>query len=152
MRKHRFITFGFGLLGLVGAFTILLQPVPAFADLSTGESKNAACAGIGGTTPDGKCKVDGPSLNNIIATVVNILSVVVGIVAVIMIIVGGFNFITAAGDSSKVSTAKNTIIYAVVGLVIVALAQFIVQFVIDNTETTKKEEDEKKKATLVERV
>lgn len=72
----------------------------------------------------------GTSFNNILTNVVNIFSIVVGIVAVIMIIVGGFKYITSGGQSEGVSSAKNTIIYALVGLVIVALAQFIVHFVI----------------------
>lgn len=66
------------------------------------------------------------------AKIVNILSIIVGIVAVIMIIFGGFKYITSGGESSNVSGAKNTLIYAIVGLIIVALAQFIVHFVLNN--------------------
>ncbi len=72
----------------------------------------------------------GDNVNSLIADVINIFSVVVGVVAVIMIIVGGFLYITSAGDSNKVGTAKNTILYALIGLVIVALSQFIVKFVL----------------------
>ena len=57
----------------------------------------------------------------------------VGIVAVIMIIVGGFKYITSGGESSKVSGAQSTILYAVVGLVVVVLAQIIVHFVLNKT-------------------
>lgn len=77
----------------------------------------------------------GGGLTNIAKTIVNYLSVIVGIVAVIMIIVGGFRYITSGGDSGNVSSAKNTLIYAIVGLIIVALAQFIVRFVLDATAT-----------------
>lgn len=69
-------------------------------------------------------------LNALATKIVNILSLIVGIVAVIMIIFGGFRYITSGGDSGNVSSAKNTLIYAIVGLVIVALAQFIVHFVL----------------------
>jgi hypothetical protein len=48
------------------------------------------------------------------------------------LIYGGFKYITSGGDESGAKSARNTIIYAVVGLVIVALAQFIVKFVINN--------------------
>ena len=48
-----------------------------------------------------------------------------------MIIVGGLRYITSGGESSNISGAKTTIIYALVGLVIVALAQFIVHFVLN---------------------
>ena len=69
-------------------------------------------------------------VNTLITQVVNIFSVVVGIVAVIMIIIGGFKYITSGGDSGNVTGAKNTILYAIIGLVVVALAQFIVKFVL----------------------
>jgi cytochrome bd-type quinol oxidase subunit 2 len=72
-------------------------------------------------------------LNKIISTVINIVSIVVGVVAVIMIVFGGLKYITSGGESSNVSSAKNTIIYAIVGLVVVALAQFIVRFVLDKS-------------------
>lgn len=62
--------------------------------------------------------------------VINFFSLLVGIVAVIMIIIGGFQYVMSNGDSGKISTAKNTIIFALVGLIIVAMAQFIVHFVL----------------------
>lgn len=70
-------------------------------------------------------------VNSIITDVINIISLVVGVIAVIMIIVGGLKYITSGGDSGNVTGAKNTILYAVVGLVIVALAQVIVRFVLN---------------------
>lgn len=81
------------------------------------------------------CTVDGDaagtSISDIIQTAINIISIIVGIAAVIMIIIAGFRYITSNGDSGAISSAKNTIIYAIVGLVIVALAQLIVAFVVD---------------------
>lgn len=71
----------------------------------------------------------------LITGAVNIISLVVGIVAVIMIIVGGFKYITSSGDSGKVGSAKNTILYAIIGLVVVALAQVIVKFVLNRLAT-----------------
>lgn len=69
-------------------------------------------------------------ITDVITLIVNIFSIVVGFLAVIMIIWGGLRYITSGGDSGKITTAKNTIIYALIGLVIVALAQFIVRFVL----------------------
>ena len=74
-------------------------------------------------------------VNGLVRKIINILSVVVGIVAVIMIIIGGFRYITSGGSSEKVTAAKNTILYALIGLVIVALAQVIVRFVLTKTTT-----------------
>ncbi len=76
------------------------------------------------------------SIQNTIKTVINIITIIVGIVAVIMIIIAGFKYITSNGDSGAVSSAKNTIIYAIVGLVVVALAQAIVRFVVNKITTT----------------
>jgi len=71
------------------------------------------------------------SIGTIAGNIVNLLSLVIGAVAVIMIIYGGFRYITSGGESNGVSSAKNTLIYAIIGLVIVVLAQIIVHFVIN---------------------
>ncbi len=64
---------------------------------------------------------------------IDIFSVIVGIIAVVMIIVGGVKYITSGGASEKVTAAKNTILFAVIGLIIVALSQIIVRFVLSKT-------------------
>lgn len=90
---------------------------------------NTACAALGSancTDTSG-----GVGVGNIIKTVITILSWVVGIAAIIMIIYSGFRYVTSRGDANAVSAAKNTLIYALVGIVIVVLAQAIVAFVID---------------------
>jgi len=74
-------------------------------------------------------------LNNTITKIVNFLSLFVGIAAVVMIIVAGFRYITSGGDATRVSSAKNTVLYSVIGLIIVALAQIIVKFVINTTSS-----------------
>ncbi len=71
-------------------------------------------------------------VNNTVNLIINIFSWVVGVVSVIMIIWGGFKYITSGGDAGSVTSAKNTILYAIVGLIIVALAQVIVKFVLGN--------------------
>jgi Type IV secretion system pilin len=52
------------------------------------------------------------------------------VAAVIAIIISGLRYVTSAGDSNSINGAKNTILYAVIGLVIVAMAQIIVKFVL----------------------
>jgi uncharacterized membrane protein len=76
-------------------------------------------------------------VNNTIKTVVNILSAAVAVAAVIMIIIGGLRYITSAGKQESVANAKNTILYAIIGLVVVALAQVIVRFVLFHATTGK---------------
>ncbi|HEX8227368.1 MAG TPA: hypothetical protein VF572_05885 [Candidatus Saccharimonadales bacterium] len=104
------------------------------ADLDT---KGSATCGVEvdvnstGCTPGGS---GATGLNDLIKKIINIFSIIIGVIAVIMIIVGGLKYITSGGESSNVSGAKNTIIYAIVGLIVVALAQFIVRFVLRSTE------------------
>ena len=66
---------------------------------------------------------------------VNIFSAIVGIIAVVMIILGGLKYITSGGDSSKVGSAKNTLLYAIIGLVIVVMAQVIIHFVLSEVRS-----------------
>lgn len=73
------------------------------------------------------------NLQGLINRIINIISVIVGVIAVIMIIFGGFRYITSGGNDASVAAAKNTILYALIGLIIVALAQVIVKFVLQNT-------------------
>jgi len=62
---------------------------------------------------------------------VNIFLFAVGALSVIMLIWGGIRYTTSAGDSNKVQAAKNTVLYAIVGLVVAILAYAIVNMVID---------------------
>ncbi len=62
--------------------------------------------------------------------VTNTILYIVGIIAVIMLIIGGIKYVVSGGDSKKVTDAKNTVLYAIIGLVIAFLAFAIVNFVI----------------------
>lgn len=93
------------------------------------QAKNAACQGIGLVSGNG-CSESGTSAEGIVQLVVNILSTVVGIIAVIMIIIGGLRFVMSSGDSNATNSARNTVIYALVGIAIVFLAQVLVRFVL----------------------
>ena len=68
----------------------------------------------------------------IIKDVIDVLSVLVGSAAVIIIIVSGIRFVLSGGDSNAVASAKSGLIAAVIGIVVVALAQTIVIFVLNN--------------------
>lgn len=70
-------------------------------------------------------------------SVINVALAVIGFIAVVMIILGGFQYTTSAGDASKVTKAKNTILYGIIGLVVALLAYAIVNFVLDNIFGTK---------------
>jgi hypothetical protein len=69
-------------------------------------------------------------LNNVLSTVVNILFFVIGAAAVLFLIIGGLSYITSQGDSKKVESAKNTILYAVIGIVVAIMSYALVNYVI----------------------
>lgn len=70
------------------------------------------------------------SLNDLLRRAINIFSVIVGVIAVLMIVFAGLRYITSGGAQDKVKGAKDTLLYAIIGLVVVALAQLIVRFVL----------------------
>lgn len=118
-------------LGLLFAMasTILISSQVAHAQ----NLKDSACDGIqfaGGGTGCGAPGDGDNDVSTVITAVINVLSLIAGTAAVIVIIVGGFRYIVSGGDSSGVAGAKNSIIYAIVGLVVVIFAQAIVRFVI----------------------
>jgi uncharacterized membrane protein YjgN (DUF898 family) len=76
------------------------------------------------------CKGKGESIYPIIQTVVNTLLFIIGVVAVIMVIIGGITYTTSGGDSAAVKKAKDTILYAIVGIVIAFLAYAVVNWVV----------------------
>lgn len=76
------------------------------------------------------CKAKNDDAANMIQTVINILLFVLGMIAVIMIVVGGIRYTTSNGNSTQVKEAKDTVLYAVVGLIVAILSYTIVNFVL----------------------
>lgn len=123
----------FIITAVVAAFALL--PAMGLALPSTtyaaANAKDQICGGLGGNAGGGNCTVSGqPSVNNTIKRVINIFSVIAGIASVFMVILGGFRYVTSGGDPSTVSSAKKTILYALIGVVVVAMAQTLVWFVL----------------------
>lgn len=108
---------------------MVLAPATVFAATKDDVCEGLALTGTQGCDP-GATQQAQSDVERIIETVINILSMVVGVIAVIFIIIGGLKYITSSGDANNVNSAKNTIMYALIGLVIVALAQIIVRFVL----------------------
>lgn len=97
------------------------------------EAKEAVCAGV--NQGGGTCESDGEPINKVLATTINILSLIAGIAAVIFLIISGLRYITSNGDSSSIASAKNGIIYAIIGLIVVALSQVVVKFVLSRASS-----------------
>ncbi len=110
---------------------VAAAPAVAGAASSTDAIQNAIEGGINNAAGNtGNSAEAANKVNDTIANIVNVLSAIVGVVAVIMLIVAGYRYITSGGSAEKVKSAKDTLVYAVVGLIIVALAQVIVRFVL----------------------
>jgi len=91
----------------------------AFAQLSVGGILN----GFEGTEGD---------LSDFIVTILDWIIGFAGVVCVVMIIVGGYSYMTAGGDESRVKDASKTLTNAIIGLVICFIAVILVNFVLDN--------------------
>ena len=78
----------------------------------------------------GSSSINKNNLMDTVNTIINVIIGIVGFIAVAMIILGGISFITSQGDAAKVTKAKNTILYGVVGLIVAILAFAIVNFVL----------------------
>lgn len=134
--------FGLGLLTTIRVASALDQGT-AQSDVcngintATGSSTNSTAGSTGGTastttgSTNSGCGSSGTSgINSLVSVVVSVLSYIVGGVAIIMIIVGGFRFIISGGDSNSTASARNTIVYALIGLAVAVLAQILVHFVL----------------------
>jgi hypothetical protein len=119
-------------LALVIGFTVV-GVVSSGATHSVLAQADEVCKGVN-LNGSGTCD-DGGKVTDIMRVVLNILSWVAGIIALIMIIIGGIKFGLSGGDSNKISSARGSIVYAIVGIVIVALAQVIVRFVLAKVKT-----------------
>ncbi len=145
MKKNNFrvktvILSLFAALVLSLSFAGLSQP--AYAQGSIADN---VCKGIldaegqarnNGTTAASCTETGDNTFSSLAKRIINLFSIVVGAVSVIMIIIGGFRYIISGGDSAGVTGAKNTILYAVVGLVIVLFAQVIIRFIFTNASPT----------------
>ena len=130
-----------GLVLAVGIITSALQP-PVFAvDVVSPVCKDQTAASPGGVPSvckDAEAARTGPNSGSnplvgqggLITTYIHILALVIGIGSVIVIMLAGLRFITSSGDPQALATARNTILYAIVGLVVAALAQAVVTFVL----------------------
>jgi hypothetical protein len=124
-RLKQFITITSLTLAVMGPVLVLgVQPVLA---VDPGGSVSDGIKAAGGDKTDPKYK----GLPALLKIIINILLFVIGAVSVIMIILGGIRYTLSNGDASQITSAKNTILYAVIGLIVALLAYAIVNFVVD---------------------
>jgi len=112
---------GLGLFGVMPAYAVDCDPHGGIGNAmgcSKGEGQPETLIGNGG----------------VVNTVINVMLFIVGILCVIMIIFAGIRYVTSAGDKGKVDTAKNTIVYSIVGLIVAIVAYALVNWVFAVTQ------------------
>lgn len=130
------LSIGYALtLTLMGGAYSLVPATASALDCTnpTSQAEREQC-GACLTEPDQTCDPgDAQStLRDTIRNIINVVSYLVGAIAVLMIIVGGFRYVTSSGNSEALKNARNTIVYALVGLIVVAFAQVIVHFTLSS--------------------
>jgi small-conductance mechanosensitive channel len=117
-------------LGLFAAPAVLAADADCTIDSGISGALNEECTNPGGnpTTLTGQ--------GGMVTTIINIMLFIVGILCVIMIIFGGIRYATSSGDQTRVTNAKNTLVYSVVGLVVAILAYAIVNWVVGNFKSS----------------
>ena len=111
-------------------FTSALQTAPANAAFDKGLMDGATSAQGKDQQGDAATLFGDGGQGGIFRTITNVLLFLIGAISVIMLIVGGIRYVVSGGDSTAVQNAKNTILYAIVGVVVAILAFAVVNFVI----------------------
>ncbi|MCA9334748.1 hypothetical protein KC953_01245 [Candidatus Saccharibacteria bacterium] len=111
------------MFGLVASPVVPVGAVQDCSGLSPAEQAKCGAS----TTGD-----DQTTFQDYIKTIVNILLFLLGAIAVIMIIIGGIRYATSNGEAQQIKSAKDTILYSVIGLVVAILSYAIVNFIIDS--------------------
>jgi hypothetical protein cdiviTM7_00627 len=116
----KILAAGMLMVGLLGVFTPAVSAANGINICSNGNENSVYC----------KNKNTGETqVNGIIKTIVEVLLTAVGAISIIMIVIGGIMFALSSGDAQKAAKARNTVLYAVVGLAVSLFASAIVNFV-----------------------
>lgn len=115
----KILTAGMLMVGLLGVFAPAVSAANGI-NICSGNENSIYC----------KNKNTGETqVNGIIKTIVEVLLTAVGAISIIMIVIGGIMFALSSGDAQKAAKARNTVLYAVVGLAVSLFASAIVNFV-----------------------
>lgn len=113
-------------LQTVPAYAAGPAPAPAPSCGTSDSAKGQVLQGVG--LAGDKC--DDKQVNQVFQTVVQILTLIVGATSVIVIMYAGFKYISSGGEANKVANAKSTLLYALVGLAVAGLTEFLIHFVL----------------------
>lgn len=114
------------IMAVLGLVAIPLAPASTTFANQASQQISQGVTSVGGTGTGQQDLKDG------IKTIVNVMLFILGAIAVIMIIIGGIRYATSNGDASNTKAAKDTILYAVIGLVVAILSYAIVNFIVND--------------------
>ena len=128
IKLNKILLTGLLIVQMVALLVSLFSPINVFAaDCETGTYNiitGSACGS--GTGQNGTLFGEG----GLFTIIVNVALFIIGSISVLMLIYGGIRYTISGGDEKAITSAKNTILYAVVGIVVAVLAYAIVNFVI----------------------
>ncbi len=129
--------FNFKLIALAVVFMAsvavsTLVPVHSASAIKVIPSCDDGAAGASSSTKDicGDESAGPDKLPKLVQNVINTVLIILGMAAVIMIIVGGVRYVTSNGDPQQVKSAKDTVMYSVIGVIVAIMAFAIVNFVL----------------------
>jgi len=133
MKRRRSI-----ILTLLCSLSLLFAPAFVLAGQAGAAQIFSTCGnGSAAGTPDVCGPAKTPPAKNpivtILATAITIISYIVGAASVIVLVVSALRFITSGGDSNAVASARNGLVYALVGIAITALAQIFVAYILNKS-------------------
>lgn len=125
---NKLLLIGISLLALTAAFFA----VPATEVLAQG--RNEVCQGVGAAGGGAGCtSTSGRTVESIVEVGLRIFQMIIGVIALVFVCIAGLKFITSQGNPQEIASAKGTLIYAAVGIVVVAMSEVIIQFVLNRT-------------------
>lgn len=124
---------------MIARFVRSISPAVVMVALSLSVLVAPVAFGFDGTAQSGADAARGSDQTanlfgqtGIFRTITNVLLFVLGAISVIMIIIGGLRYVISGGNATAVTAAKNTILYAIVGVIVALLAYAIINFVLDS--------------------
>ena len=115
---------------ILAKMTAISASIAAWLFVGTAQASGLGVQGGANAARGADQPIDLFGVGGTFSTITNVLLFIVGAIAVIMIVIGGLRYVLSGGDSSQITAAKNTILYAIIGIIVAILAYAVVNFVI----------------------
>ena len=119
------LAFSLGILNVRTSLMAATDPFSAACDAIPAGQEKPSTWNTNSNDP-----ISGKDKEGALVKAIQLVALAAGVISIVVVIIGGIEYITSGGDSTKVNNAKNVVLYAIIGLVIITLAQAIVVFVI----------------------